>query len=252
LKDIRAPSRICFQGATRNLLLFVHDGQILKFNWEKNSLQDIHSFADRTWDWDVSADGRFLVATVGHKYPSTHLVDLSTMTTVYTVRTSDTIGHAVVAISSDGLKFAVGTSAGALTLYDTSAGNVVAELKQKRSGRKTAAVTDLEFSPDGDTLVALETNVAGVSWWDLARNSQQITALEKQFTHLTLAYAPNGRELAVGLTNGLISIRDARTRQETVRVDAHESAASCLRYSPDSCLLGSISQGSKVIFYDRT
>jgi WD40 repeat protein len=254
VKDIRAPSWMSFQGSTRNVLLFLHNGPVLMYDWAKDSLQEIYSFGERISDWDVSADGKLVVAALGFTRPLVQLLDIEARKKIYEieVETGDRRGT-VVSFSPEGTSLAVGTLSGSLRLHETISGRLQSQLTSPRPPRGSPrSITKLAFSPDAKTLVTLESNLAGVVWWDLESGRNEITELGSELAHLSLAYAPNGSEVAVGLPNGLISIRDARTRREEATIDAHESAVYCVQYSPDSCILGSISMGHKVVFTDRS
>jgi WD40 repeat protein len=254
VKDIRGASWIYFQGSSRDFLLFVHSGPVLKYHWANDSLHEIYSFGERVWDWDLTADGKLVIAALGFAQPRVQVLDVEAGKKMYEieVETGDRRGT-VVSFAPDGASFAVGTLSGSLRLHETSTGRLISQLAFPRPLRDSPhSITQLAFSPDAKTLAALESELAGVAWWDLRTGSIEITELDAELAHLSLAYAPNGSEVAVGLPNGLISIRDARTRRELGKVDVHESAVYCLRYAPDSRLLGSISMGQRVAFTNRS
>ena len=116
-------------------------------------------------------------------------------------------------------------------------GNVVADT--------SAAVYDLEISPDGDRLAAVGAD-AMIRVFDLARDELQFTIATGQGETNGVAFSPDGRRLAAAGDDGTVRIWDLTTHSQLVRIPAHEGLAFQVGFSPDGTILASCGKDDTV------
>jgi WD40 repeat protein len=100
------------------------------------------------------------------------------------------------------------------------------------------------FSPDGTTVaggapggdIKLWNVTTGALRADLATSGDQITAL---------AFAPDGRALAVGVDRA-VQLWDVAAGRLVARLEGHQSQVKCLAYAPDGMRLASGSSDKTV------
>ncbi len=114
----------------------------------------------------------------------------------------------VVLFSPDGRIVAATSNDDTFTLWDASSGKVIRTIEAGDWAR------DLAFSPDGK-IIAAGLNWSGrIALWDVATGKE----ISIQNTHgsevFTVAFAPDGRTVASGGTNGLVKLWDLASGQE--------------------------------------
>jgi len=101
-----------------------------------------------------------------------------------------------LAVHPDGITLAATNySSGGLLLYDVNTGKLLREMKGQQY------VYDLDFSPDGDLLVAC--GLEGVEFWEVA-SGKLLRVIEGSYDHVT--FDPDGRLLAISLGDGRIQV----------------------------------------------
>lgn len=107
----------------------------------------------------------------------------------------------------------------------------------------TAVVLNMAFSPDGQTLVAVDANGSIlIHPANTPGNSTQITGI----TGRSVAYSSNGQFLAIGNVDGTITILNAADNAFVATYAGHLSEVTALSFSPDNTLLVSSSTDGTV------
>jgi WD40 repeat protein len=116
--------------------------------------------------------------------------------------------------------------------------------------------TALAYSSDGRTLAGFirsieDTGVRIVELrlWEAATGCCIHRIDYAGETPRTLAFAPHGRRLAVGFTNGTIRLIDALTGKVLAKLEGHRGEIRALRFSPDGATLCSASADTTVLIW---
>src|SRR5207245_4133650 len=104
----------------------------------------------------------------------------------------------------------------------------------------THDVKYLAFSPDGVALLTAGGATPGLRIWDVAAGRLRL-APPNTSSITMLAFAPDGKTLALGQADGIVKLWDATTWKERVTLPAHSAAVSFIGFSPDSKLLATAS-----------
>ena len=119
-------------------------------------------------------------------------------------------------------------------IWDLATGQLVHSLKE------TDGVTDLAFSPDGQTLATSRRDE--VQLWNVI-TGEQIGSLTNDGHRVgSLAFSPEGRFLATGGADQTVTLWDVPTRQQTAQLRGHRGEVISVAFSPDGQMLAS---GSK-------
>jgi len=95
--------------------------------------------------------------------------------------------------------------------------------------RNNADVLCVGVSPDGRTIAAAN---GGLSLWDAVTGIQRLQ-IEMAHPIQTVAFSPNGEQIAAGSGEGTIYLIDANTGQERASLSGHRGAAKSVSFSPD-------------------
>lgn len=137
-------------------------------------------------------------------------------------------------LSADGRSLALGLANNSIRIFDAE------------SGRETAALTGLPAAPlvlalsaDGRK-VAAEFRKTSRTWVQVMEPEARKPVCEFEYLGLearTLAFAPDGRRIAVATADGRVHLFDAATGALLRRVTGHEGEVVSLAFSPDGALL---------------
>ena len=108
---------------------------------------------------------------------------------------------------------------------------------------------DLQFSPDGRTLIA--GSWFRLSVWDVASGTARSIPTEHNGLLTSIAFSPNGRYLATlgRHTDSAIRVLDTADFRVVRRYQAHELCGAMIRFSPDGRTLASASDDESVRLY---
>lgn len=96
-------------------------------------------------------------------------------------------------------------------------------------------------SPDGRWLVSCASTQAGV--WDLQSRERVGRLTGDELSYATLAFSPDSRLLAIGDSDGFLSVYEFTTRTRLLRFQAHERGFKALTFSPDGRVIASGGRG---------
>ena len=156
-----------------------------------------------------------------------------------TLRGHDKVVNSVV-YSADGKRLLSASVDDTARLWDTASGKALRVLRG-RGGHLRDAV----FSPDGkrvaavDIAVTVETSLGKavlggkVLVWDADSGELKHTWGVASGLPMALAFAPDGRRLAVASDDGLVYLLDAVTGKQALRLAGHKKTVECVAFSPD-------------------
>jgi len=150
-----------------------------------------------------------------------------------------------VAFSPDGSTLAVGGYNGTVTLWDAVTGKQTATLTESgaTSGEQ---VNSVKFGKGGQTLaVAFGSNVA---LWDTA-TGRRAAVLTAGGTVNSMAFSPDGKTLAVGGENGIVTLWNTGTHVPSAPMAA-VSAVFSVAFSPDGSTLAAGTDAGSVDLWD--
>jgi WD40 repeat protein/tRNA A-37 threonylcarbamoyl transferase component Bud32 len=146
--------------------------------------------------------------------------------------------------------------AGAINLWDTASGRLVATLGDGKPTPAGPGLGRLAFSPDGQTLAAVERSRA-VTLWDVVKARVRQT-LPASPTHiLEIAFSPDGATLATARVGpfpigGLVPVEDLVTLWDpaTGKARATLDGLTPLRFTPDGKTLVTGGRNKEVLVWD--
>jgi WD40 repeat protein/serine/threonine protein kinase len=151
-----------------------------------------------------------------------------------------------VAFSPDGRRLAAATYANVL-VWDAASGQEVLTLK---TPEPHFTLVGLAFSPDSRRLAA--THLAIIRVWDAA-SGQEVLTLEGHTNNVTsVAFSPDGRQLASASQDKSVRIWDAATGEETLTLRGHTGDVNAVAFSADGRRLVSASADQTVRVWDAT
>src|SRR5262245_37121469 len=123
-------------------------------------------------------------------------------------------------------------------------------------GQRTWSVA---FSPNGKHIASV--NFAGVvQVWDILKrtplatftNHSTFTTNRPRYTVYSspLAYSPDGKRLAVEIAPAVLSVLDATTGEEQLKISGHSGYATHVAFSPDGKRLASTSTDGTIKLWD--
>jgi WD40 repeat protein len=111
-------------------------------------------------------------------------------------------------------------------------------------------ISDVKFSPDGQTLALSSRRSCDILLWDVQAGRERMTLRGHSSTVVMIAFAPDGRSLASTESGALtVLVWDLDTGQVRHRLAGH--GALSLAYSPDGCQLATVDRrGTAVRIWD--
>jgi WD40 repeat protein len=157
-----------------------------------------------------------------------------------------------VAFSPDGTLVAGGQDGG-IYLWETSTGATVAVLNTQMDILNGYSVYDVAFSPDGTMLASALYGYSAAPpgalvLWDVA-TGEIITSVDHTDGVRSVAFSPDGKQLAIGTEDNLVILWDVATQTVIRTLTGHTNSVWTLDFSPDGSLL--VSAGiTQVIVWD--
>jgi WD40 repeat protein len=141
---------------------------------------------------------------------------------------------ASLGFSTDGLMLAVGTFSGTIELWD------VPGLRRTRSFRgHSGRVNSVAFSRDSHRLVSGGEDTTVRQWCLTAASLTNFARIHLGGRLSSAALAPDGRTVALGSTEGTITLWDTTTRSARVEFESGPQPVLSLDYSPEGRILAS-------------
>jgi WD40 repeat protein len=128
----------------------------------------------------------------------------------------------------DGNRIATSSRDGTARFWNVETGAELARLEHPD------AVAGMALSPDGEKLATVDIHRTG-RIWDIASQTilNEFQAETSIFGAGTLAYSPDGEEIAAAASGGAIVFRDADTYQELGRIETGIHPVNGIAFSPD-------------------
>ncbi|SMF93386.1 WD40 repeat [Methylomagnum ishizawai] len=158
-----------------------------------------------------------------------------------------------VAVAPDGSKLAVGLKEGSLQIFPLPKGQLLGE-KPRTPATDENPIVHVEFNAQGDRLATLARNGEIAIWhtedrdsarWPVFQNDQR--QKPRQAVN-AIAFAPDGRTLAMAGRAGEIGLLDLDTGQERWSAQAHEAKPVSLAFTPDGKRLLSLGGGPLLLW----
>lgn len=186
----------------------------------------------------VAADGNLLAASTGM---ALLLYDLR-LQAVVDLQTSPSVPTSL-AFSPVGDFLAVGGSTGSVDIWSTRAAdaNTTGLTLLSQADPLPGGITQVAFSPSpnqGMPILGATAQDGSVQTWQLAADGRSLQALEgwreQNDSARSLAFSPDGNEIAYGYQNGAVYLRDIFSPgQPAVTLVAEQPPFSSLAYSPN-------------------
>lgn len=149
-----------------------------------------------------------------------------------------------IILSPNGNRLATGNAEGRIKVWNIGSEQPIAEWKADK------AIGSLAFSFDGSQLISSSGNM--LQLWDLNTHEPIGDAWQNQEeTIRSIAFSPDGSQLALGGENKTIQLWDSRTRQPVGKpIHGHTGAISSLAFSPDGRKIVSGSEDKTLRLWD--
>jgi hypothetical protein len=149
-----------------------------------------------------------------------------------------------LAFSPDGRTVACGSRAGTVKVWDAARG-----VERARRDQPGACVSCLAFAPDSQTLaVGLQPpgdhdkdEACGVWLWSVTRHHLRATLPGHAAGTRCAAFAPDGRTLATGGNDRVVTLWDAVRGQERAALEWHRDSVCSVAFAPDGQTLATAS-----------
>jgi WD40 repeat protein len=145
-----------------------------------------------------------------------------------------------VAFSPDGKRLAASGFQGPVKVWDVANGQEIRKLGGGDAG--------LAFSPDGKRLAACDDRMVTV--WDTASGQRTLTLKGHTVQVLSVAFSPDGSQLATASWDRTVKVWDAATGREVRTLTGHTDRVTSVAFSPDGKQLASASRDGTVRVWD--
>jgi WD40 repeat protein len=150
-----------------------------------------------------------------------------------------------LAFNPNGGILAAGTEDGSIYLWDVTE-PLSPAVQLAEFSEHTKGVFNLAFRPDGKFMASASDDGRALLW-DL-ENLELF--MEIDIPGVRLAFSPDGLHLALGDSEGYVTVLDARTFEQTSRYQGHSGNILSLEFSPDSKTLASGSSDKNIVLWD--
>jgi WD40 repeat protein len=163
-------------------------------------------------------------------------------------------GFRGVAYSPDGRWIATG-NASDLVLWDAATGKE--ELRLPDPGNRDLPLLSLAYSPDGRRIIAgygrfNERGVGHANLWDLTRRTRTYRISGHRASVHSVAFSPDGREVALGSSEGLVEVCDVEASARPIRaLRGSTDLVYAVAFSPDGQYLATGGLGRVIQLWDR-
>jgi WD40 repeat protein len=205
-------------------------------------------------DVAFSADGR-LMATMSANGPA--LWDVATGRNVRQFDKENTGSDALLAYSPDGKTLA--SVGNALYLWDAATGKRRHKIEPSSTGNRNehASYSALAFSPDGAHVAAFggrrhPTDTRALNVYDTGTGKQvgRFQTTQCQGCHMVLAYAPDGKTLALADVDRDIVLWEVVTGKSRARLKGHHRFVESMAFARDGKRLASASADGTALVWD--
>ncbi|MDJ0539738.1 MAG: WD40 repeat domain-containing protein, partial [Microcystis sp. M53603_WE2] len=138
--------------------------------------------------------------------------------------------------------------------YNKEVTNALQELLNRKSERNhleghDSAVTSVNFSPDGKTLVSGSDDKT-IKLWNVETGQKLHTLKGHDGTVYSVNFSPDGKTLVSGSDDGTIILWDVETGKEIRTLKGHDGSVYSVNFSPDGKTLVSGSDDGTIILWD--
>jgi WD40 repeat protein len=134
----------------------------------------------------------------------------------------------------------------------TGKGGVIADLEHDKLSLPQQGIRLLSVSEDGKRVAAVDPGGQRSCFvWDLT-NGKERTLAESASGFSAIAFAPDGKTLALGEADGGVIVWDVATEKLVRKYEGHHAAATHLAWTPDGKVLASSSADGSVLLWDTT
>lgn len=150
-----------------------------------------------------------------------------------------------IVFSPDGLILACTSQDSTITVWNAQNGELLKTLVANVSKDLPAGFTSLAFSPGGALLAVGSSK--GVVFWDTSLWAELRTVSSNV---LSLAYAPDGESMALGLVTGGVALWDTGTNRLIYTLQKHIRPVTGVAFSTDGKLMASVSRDGLIVLWD--
>ncbi len=154
--------------------------------------------------------------------------------------------HSLV-FTPDGRRLAATTSDGAVHVWDCPTGREMPPLGSGDDGMRPGYASRLLLAPDGRSLLLFDNELR---IWEVASGRERVKLPGAPVGLGSIAWSPDGRQVARGNQDGTVQIFDAATGNEVMKREGKQGVVSSLAFSPDGQLLASGGTNGTILLWE--